>query len=91
MTKLKAASISVYGKVQGVGFRYHTSKKADEYNINGFVRNKPDGSVYIEAEGEEIDLLAFIDWCEVGPQWSRVIKIETQTIPPLYATDFQVK
>ncbi|NQU33286.1 MAG: acylphosphatase [Bacteroidetes bacterium] len=86
-----AATISVYGKVQGVGFRYHTSKKAAEFNISGFVRNKPDGSVYIEAEGEEIDLLAFIDWCEVGPQWSRVIKIETQTIPPLYASGFQIK
>ena len=90
MTKI-ATTISVYGKVQGVGYRYHTSKKANELNISGFVKNKPDGSVYIEAQGDKTDLTTFIDWCKVGPSWSRVIKTETQTIPLFNAIGFQIK
>lgn len=45
----KAAFIHVFGRVQGVGFRYYTNMKALELHIKGFVENKPDGSVYIEA------------------------------------------
>ena len=78
----KAAIIKVYGKVQGVGFRYYTNKKATELNIKGWVQNRANGTVYIEAEGNETDLLTFIDWCNIGPQWSRVTKIEKQFVPP---------
>ena len=87
----KAAIIRVYGKVQGVGFRYYTNKKAAELNISGFVQNKPDGSVYIEAEGNHTDLLAFIDWCNIGPQWSRVTKVDSQTVPTINLSGFQIK
>jgi acylphosphatase len=44
-------SIRISGKVQGVFFRASTKGKAEQYGINGFVRNEKDGSVYIEAEG----------------------------------------
>lgn len=87
----KAAIIQVYGKVQGVGFRFYANKKAVECNIKGYVQNKPDGSVYIEAEGNEIDLLTFIDWCEIGTQWSRVSRIEKQYVPPLGYKSFKIK
>ncbi len=87
----KAAIIKVYGKVQGVGFRFYTNKKAAELNISGFVQNKPDGSVYIEGEGNETDLLTFIDWCNIGPQWARVTKVDTQTVPAISYNGFQIK
>lgn len=60
-------SIKVTGKVQGVFFRASTVEKACELSINGFVRNEPDGSVFIEAEGERNDLDRFIAWCSEGP------------------------
>lgn len=46
-----------YGYVQGVGFRYRACSIASRYGITGWVRNLPDGSVEMEAEGfsEEID------------------------------------
>ncbi len=47
----KAIILRVTGRVQGVGFRYYAQKKALELGVNGYVRNRPDGSVYIEAEG----------------------------------------
>lgn len=87
----KAVIIKVYGTVQGVGFRFYTNKKAIELGIFGYVQNKPDGSVYIEAEGEETDLMTFIDWCNIGPQWARVSKVETQIVPAINYVDFQIK
>ena len=87
----KAAIIKVFGKVQGVGFRYYTNKKAIELNLVGFVQNKPDGSVFIEAEGDDTNLLTFIDWCNIGPEWARVIKVKTQFVPPINYNNFIVK
>lgn len=87
----KAVILKVYGKVQGVGFRYYTHKKANELGLNGFVKNKPDGSVYVEAEGEDAHLQEFINWCEVGPTWAHVTKVERQFIPFSGYLDFQVK
>ncbi len=91
MIKKKASIIKVYGKVQGVGFRFYTNKKAVELGISGYVQNKSDGSVYIEAEGDETDLLTFIDWCNIGTEWARVSKVETQFVPPINLSKFQVK
>lgn len=58
MTKVK---LNVFGKVQGVGFRFLTLLLAKELNINGFVRNEDEGSVYIEAMGEEASIRIFIE------------------------------
>lgn len=90
MTK-KAAILNVYGKVQGVGFRFYTHKKAIELQISGFVKNMADGSVYIEAEGESAQLEEFVNWCEIGPSWARVSKIERQNTPPANYSGFSVK
>ena len=87
----KAVILKVYGKVQGVGFRYYTNRKANELGLKGFVKNKPDGSVYIEAEGEENQLVSFIDWCQDGPSWARVTKVEQQFIPCSEYKEFQVQ
>jgi len=65
----------VRGHVQGVGFRYAAMRAAELYNISGFVRNEPDGSVYIEAEGEIFNLDMYLDWCRKGPGYGRVEKV----------------
>ena len=72
----KHFSIKVIGKVQGVFFRALTKEKADELGITGFVRNEPDGCVYIEAEADEKILQQFMDWCRQGPSRARVEKME---------------
>ncbi|HEY0654004.1 MAG TPA: acylphosphatase [Chryseosolibacter sp.] len=68
----KHLNITVAGRVQGVFFRASTKTSADHLDIKGFVKNQPDGSVYIEAEGEEKDLEKFISWCSQGPKAARV-------------------
>jgi acylphosphatase len=70
----KHVTISISGVVQGVFFRAFTKEQADAMNISGFVRNEPDGSVYIAAEGNEEDLETFIAWCRHGPSRARVDK-----------------
>jgi acylphosphatase len=84
-------TIRVSGKVQGVFFRASTKNKADELNIKGFVRNEPDGSVYIEAEGEETNMGQFIAWCWEGPRGARVETCDTREVPVQGFADFVVK
>lgn len=73
---LKHLKIKIYGRVQGVFFRWEAGEKAKELGITGFAENAPDGSVYIEAEGEEENLKAFLDWCKKGPPVAGVEKAE---------------
>lgn len=51
--KKKTVNIIAKGTVQGVGFRYYTQSLARSLGVKGFVKNLPDGSVEIEAEGEQ--------------------------------------
>jgi len=64
--------ITVQGRVQGVAFRWYTQKKALSLGLTGWVRNQPDGSVRIVAEGPRPDLEAFCDWAVRGPDHARV-------------------
>lgn len=75
-TKIKHIKIKVYGRVQGVFFRDKTKKKALLLNLKGFVRNEKDGSVYIEAKGDEENLSKLLDWCRKGPIQAKVEKVE---------------
>ena len=63
---MKHKNIQIFGRVQGVGFRYSARFAARNFGIKGYVRNMPDGSVYIEAEGQEKNISEFINWCREG-------------------------
>lgn len=73
----KHLNIKVFGKVQGIFFRAKASEQADWLGIVGFARNESDGSVYIEAEGEEEELDKFLEWCHKGPLLAKVEKVES--------------
>lgn len=89
--ELKHLKIIVSGKVQGVFYRASAKEKADEWNIKGFVRNEPNGDVYIEAEGEEDMLYKFIKWCNIGPARAKVEKIEAIPGDLMGFTSFMIK
>ncbi len=72
----KHLNIHIFGKVVGVGFRWEAKNKAQGLQITGFVRNNPDGTLYIEAEGEQENLEKFVDWCAKGPFWAKVERVE---------------
>lgn len=66
----------INGYVQGVFFRATARDKAMELGLTGYVRNLPDGSVEMAAEGEERALRELIGWCRQGPPEARVDRVE---------------
>ncbi len=74
----KHFSIRVTGKVQGVFFRASTRNEAQRLGLHGWVRNEPDGSVRIEAEGNEGALDQLVAWCHHGPTQARVTEVIVQ-------------
>jgi len=71
-------NIKIFGRVQGVFFRDSVRRKAEEWGIKGWVRNEPDGSVYLEAEGPEEALKKLVSWCSEGPELATVVKVEIE-------------
>lgn len=81
---MKHSNIKIFGRVQGVFFRHSAKRKSEELDIVGFARNEDDGSVYIEAEGEEEDLRRFIDWCKYeGSPAAQIKKVEFEMMDEL--------
>ena len=74
--------IKVYGFVQGVFFRYNTRKLARRLGLTGYVKNLPDGTVYIEAEGPEDKLIELLEFSKQGPKHAFVEKVEHEYIQP---------
>ncbi|TDS13938.1 acylphosphatase [Sphingobacterium paludis] len=79
---MKHLNIEVYGEVQGVYYRLTCKAVADQLGIKGFVVNRPDGSVYIEAEGDSSTLEELLEFCQEGPDRAEV-KSLTQEEGPL--------
>lgn len=68
-------NITVKGKVHGVAFRFSTHHKAIKLGLTGLVKNMPDNSVYIEAEGNEEAINKLIEWCYYGPPKAKVTEV----------------
>ncbi|ARI77330.1 acylphosphatase [Halobacillus mangrovi] len=64
---MSRSHIVVHGRVQGVGFRATTKQIAEQLELKGWVKNKSDGSVEIEAEGDPASLKEFVDQLNEGP------------------------
>ncbi len=66
----------ITGRVQGVWFRQSTKNQADQYGINGWCRNNPDGSVEAVLEGERGAVERVINWCRSGPELAHVDNLQ---------------
>jgi len=88
---MKHITITVSGNVQGVGFRHHTKEVARQYDIKGFVQNTYDGNVYIEAEGDDLQLELFTEWCKQGPRWAEVANVIILQKPLKGFKEFSIK
>jgi acylphosphatase len=75
---MKHINISITGLVQGVGFRNSAKHQARYLGIKGFIQNRVDGSVYVEAEGDSAALVEFVKWCKKGPPFSEVEEVRVQ-------------
>lgn len=71
----------VRGRVQGVSYRWYTVREAERLGLSGWVRNLADGSVELEAEGEETRLQELLTWCKQGPPAARVTDVAATWLP----------
>jgi len=74
---IKHLDIIVKGKVQGVYYRASTKAVADQLGVKGYVKNQPNGDVFIEAEADPLTLGMFLEWCDEGPQDANVTSVES--------------
>lgn len=68
----------IHGRVQGVFFRNWTADKALALGVRGWVRNRRDGSVELEAYGEGEAVEALIEECRTGPPTAKVERIDVE-------------
>ncbi|KAG9257962.1 acylphosphatase [Emericellopsis atlantica] len=66
------------GKVQGVGFRYFTRERAQEYGITGWCRNTTDNKVEGEAQGQRDTLDKLLKDIDQGPRGAKVVDVTTE-------------
>ncbi|UJL48246.1 acylphosphatase [Virgibacillus sp. NKC19-16] len=64
----------ISGHVQGVGFRYSAMQKAKEFKLNGWVRNKENGTVELEVEGDGNQINLYMDELKNG--FNRFIQVD---------------
>jgi len=76
------AHVVVRGRVQGVWYRGSMQEEAQRLRVVGWVRNRPDGTVEAEIEGERTDVDALIAWAHHGPPGARVADVSVEWVPP---------
>lgn len=79
---MKRVRAVVTGRVQGVCFRAFTRERASGLGLSGFVRNLPDGSVEIVAEGVDEDVDELMRWISRGPSHARVSNVAVNDRDP---------
>jgi acylphosphatase len=87
----RTVAIVVKGEVQGVFYRQSTLRKANELSLCGFVKNQPDGSVYILATGQRDNIEKLISWCHEGPPRAKVESVKVSDQPAASFSSFTIE
>jgi acylphosphatase len=72
------AEIIVQGVVQGVGYRFFVLNQARLYDVKGYVKNMPDGTVQVVAEGKKGMVKDFVERLRIGPLSAHVTGIDVK-------------
>ncbi len=83
--------VIVQGRVQGVFFRGSTREHARERGVDGWVRNRPDGTVEAVFEGHPAAVEHMLAFCRTGPEWARVEGLEVFDEEPRGESGFSVR
>jgi acylphosphatase len=73
--------LRIRGQVQGVGYRWSMVQAAQQRGVQGWVRNRRDGSVEAEATGPADAVQSLVDWARHGPPHARVDAVDVHTLP----------
>jgi acylphosphatase len=83
--------VVVTGRVQGVWFRGATREQARVRGVDGWVRNRGDGSVEAVFEGPPDAVLELVAFCRRGPPSSRVASLEVAEEEPEALAGFEIR
>lgn len=81
----------VSGKVQGVSFRQYTSEEAERLDLDGWVRNLPDGRVEVLVEGDQAAVRELETWLGTGSPLAEVDAVGLQEQPLQGITGFVIR
>lgn len=87
----RAVEVVVVGRVQGVGYRAHAEREARRLGLTGWVRNEPDGSVALRAEGPDGDVEELLTSLRSGPPSASVERVDVTEAEPGGASSFEVR
>ena len=87
----KAVHATVTGRVQGVSFRYYAVEQARSLGVAGWVRNEPDGSVVLHAQGADDAVDALVEWCRSGPPLAKVRRVAVREATETAESSFDVR
>lgn len=77
-----ARKFLIRGEVQGVGYRFFAQRAAARHQVVGYVRNMPEGTVEVLAEGPANSVEEFKKDLVTGPQWAIVEQVEEISLEP---------
>jgi len=80
----------VSGRVQGVFFRAETCRKAGELELDGWVKNCPDGRVEFLARGNRGNIQQLQEWLRLGPRLARVDELVFEQVDSRPARGFRI-
>jgi acylphosphatase len=81
----------MHGRVQGVGFRYAVRERAWTEGVDGWIRNRPDGTVEAVLQGELDRVERVIRFCRTGPRGARVDEVDVRDEPPEPLSGFEIR
>jgi len=82
----------IQGRVQGVGFRFHTQREAEVLGLAGWVANRADRSVEVVAEGPRDSLDRFLKYLQRGPASAQVANVQHDFQPATHEfSEFRVE
>ena len=91
MTDPVARRVRIHGRVQGVFYRGWAEEQATALGLDGWVRNRIDGTVEAVVSGPADKVEAFIALCRQGPRAARVDRVEVEDTPGIVAKGFTRK
>lgn len=83
--------IVVSGRVQGVGFRYHTKLLAEGFRLTGWVRNLDNDDVEMEVQGPEQVIEQFLSQLNKRSPFIRVDHIEMEEMAEIHESSFEIR
>ena len=88
---MSRSHVIVRGTVQGVFFRASCQQEAVRVDAEGWVANRPDGSVEAVFEGSDDVVAHMVQWCRSGPPRATVTDVEVTTQEPAGEAGFEVR